>query len=470
MKAVDRKIIELARNYMACQDAGQAESLRGELDAWEGDFEEVIATLDPPTSVEPETGWMKERSFQKPGLAERYPAQELGLFVPPDYDPEKAYGVLIHLHGGGRGAQTKGIVKSFVENYGMRDLWEESGRIVVLPSALPHPNCFARWNLPQVDDYISAIIEELAHYYTIDFNNIILSGSSMGGYGVNHLVQRMGDRFASCLSSASSWDMAYWASVKGTPFWIMQGVNDAVLYRRRHGTDIGFARLAKMRLDQAGVENYYREHSGGHPMADGRWIYREWLKWADKRRRDPCFPHVVAVTPRGLTQWIDYRRHKIPLAAGQNSIDFHELQEAPHARWVSIDGIGDETIMYDMVTMTDVADDSEEDWSNLTVKLRRKHISGGIVEAVIRDDKAIEVMARNVTGFTVWLHPEMVDFNDVRIIVRGEDVHRGPVKPSLATLLDSYQRRRDRGLLYPAKVQIKARESWNTKDHVKLRA
>ena len=63
----------------------------------------------------------------------------------------------------------------------------------------------------------------------------------------------------------------------------------------------------------------------------------------------------------------------------------------------------------------------------------------------------------------------MVDFKKVRIIINGKERHNGAVKPSLATLLESYQRRRDWGLLYPAKLTFEADESWKTLDQLKIR-
>ena len=80
------------------------------------------------------------------------------------------------------------------------------------------------------------VIEEVMQAYHIDPDRVYLAGTSMGGIGVNHLAQRMPDRFAGVLSAASSWDIAFWPCLMGTSVWILQGVNDAVMFRRRHGT------------------------------------------------------------------------------------------------------------------------------------------------------------------------------------------------------------------------------------------
>jgi hypothetical protein len=292
----------------------------------------------------------------------------------------------------------------------------------------------------------------------------------MGGQGANHIAHRFADRLASVLSSGSSWDIAYWPCLKGCTMWMLQGINDAVMFKRRHGTVIDFTRLAKRRLEEAGIEHFYCEHSGGHNLSDAgcRMFIRDWLKWSNDKRRDPFYPHVVATTPRGLTPWIDYHRHKTPLASSQNYIDFHEISEAPHARWVTIDELDDETIIFDMVTMSECQDYNEADWNNFELKLKRKHIPGGIVEAFIRDDKVIEVSVQNVRKFSLWLHPAMLDLNNVKILLEGVEKFSGKLRPSLSTMLDSYKRRRDWGLLYPVKVTIDAGDMCQTVNQIEI--
>ena len=80
-------------------------------------------------------------------------------------------------------------------------------------------------------------------------------------------------------------------------------------------------------------------------------------------------------------------------------------------------------------------------------------------------------MARSIVK-TARAYPaadtEMVDLDDVRVLVRGQERFRGPVQPSLVTLLDSYLRRRDWGLLYPAKITITDDATWESRDQLKL--
>ncbi len=68
------------------------------------------------------------------------------------------------------------------------------------------------------------------------------------------------------------------------------------------------------------------------------------------------------------------------------------------------------------------------------------------------------VTTRNVARFTVWLHPHMVDVSQpVTIVVDGKVRFQGRIAPSLATALESHERRFDWGLIYPMKVVVDLR-------------
>lgn len=459
--------VDKARAFLETEDKAESIKLEKALNGYTGNMDAAVAALKPRRPARVKTGWLKDRGFESKTFADKYPGELLPVYVPENYNPKKAYGVVLFLHGGGRG-QPRTSGQKVMEGYGINDLLEASGRIVCFPCSPHNTKSFASWNLPEVDEYLADVIEELEHFYNIDPNNIILGGHSMGGMGAYHIAHRMPDRFASVLVSAGSWDFAYWPCLTGTTLWISQGVNDAIMFKRRHGTDVEFARLAKMRLDQAGVDNVFRQHSGCHDVRDARHIIREWLQWSADRRRDPFYPHVVEVTPRGMTPWIDFHRHKLPMANCQNWIDFHEIPEAPHCRWVTIEETFEDTILFDAVEMTDCRDDCEQDWNDFELKLKRKHVTGAIAEVFVRDDKVIEVTPRNASKLSLWLHPDMVDLSNVTVLARGQQRHSGPVAAGFGTLVASYKRRRDWGLLYPARVTLEADDTWGVKDQLNV--
>jgi len=454
------RIVAAAKEYLDAGGERERVALRPALEAFEGDLEAVIRAVKPAPPPKPGTGWMIERPFTSPRLAGKHPRQPFMLYVPPDYDASRPRGLALWLHGGSRefGPRLDDLHK---DDPGANAAFEQSGRIVCYPLAPPDSTCWSRWQLPEADAYLADVIEEIGFHYAIDPDDMILAGHSMGGMGAYHMAHRFSDRFTSFLAAAGHWDFACWRALTGSAMWLCQAVNDTILFSRHHGTDIEFARLARRRLEESGIPCFYREHLGCHNnMSEAIWVLREWLDWSRDRRRDPFYPHVVAVSPRGLSSRTDWRRHKVPLAAHENYTDFHSISAAPHARWVTIDGLGEGTMIFDMVTMSEVRLDVEEDWNNFGLKLKRKHVPAGAVEARLNPDGSIDVTPHNVTGFTLWLSPKMVDLSRVLVRVRGVERFRGAVRPSLATLLDSYLRRRDWGLLYPAKVSIGDDGTW----------
>jgi hypothetical protein len=82
-------------------------------------------------------------------------------------------------------------------------------------------------------------------------------------------------------------------------------------------------------------------------------------------------------------------------------------------------------------------------------------VPAGIVEAVNRQNNYFECFAKNVKAFTIWLHPAMADFSKpLRVSVNGQVQEFKNLSPSLLTAVQSYERRKDRGLIYPCRIDI----------------
>ncbi len=92
------------------------------------------------------------------------------VYVPEDYDPMQEYPLLIYLHGSGQD-DTALFSTDFIRQ----------GFIVLAPNGRGTSNCFA--TMESQKDIMEAI-SDVKQNYNIDDENIILSGFSMGGYGV----------------------------------------------------------------------------------------------------------------------------------------------------------------------------------------------------------------------------------------------------------------------------------------------
>ncbi|MBT3291414.1 MAG: hypothetical protein HN380_28985, partial [Victivallales bacterium] len=96
-----------------------------------------------------------------------------------------------------------------------------------------------------------------------------------------------------------------------------------------------------------------------------------------------------------------------------------------------------------------------ENWENWALKHARQERPGAMADATNLGGNRFEVTTRNVRRFAIWLHPQMVDLSKpVRVRVNGAPALEQLVQPSAVTALASYERRRDWGLVYPARMEV----------------
>jgi hypothetical protein len=297
--------------------------------------------------------------------------------------------------------------------------------------------------VPEAEEYVAAVIDECVYRYNIDTNRVVLGGISMGAYGAYDLCQRLADRIAGGLLWAGKWHACDWRAMVGTPAFIVHGARDAVPNAdgesnpRPRWTDVFYAREAHRLLTAAGVEHEYCEHGGGHFPYDAVDCLSRFVQWMATQRRDPYYPRVVAVTPRG---W-----------------DAGVAQPVPHHRWVSIGEIGDGEVTVDSIVETGPArvwGDSAEQFRAQGFQRERIGVRGGVLDARYVGDNEFEVATENVRRLALWLHPRMVDFaRPVGVTTDGaRRLHM--VMPSLLDTVRSCERRRDWGLIYHAELQL----------------
>lgn len=429
--------LRLARDYLDCDDPDRRGDLAGPLAEHDGQIGAVVARLAERRYEPVEPGYHPAEHFRDPGLREAYPDDLLYFTVPRSYRPDRPGGLIVFLHGGGR-TSSRRAPRYFMnfpddeddDSSQLGDLFDGTGMVAVGPSAPWDEESAYRWCLPEADDYLAAVIRESSLRFHIDPDRVFLVGHSMGGFGAYHHIQRQPDRFAAVVSNAGSWSLAHWPATRGTRLCIIHGTHDAQRGQRWHYTDIEFARWTDKLLSRLELDYVYLEHDGEHGMAAGRPHLARFFESTADLRRDPCAPHVVLASPVGFRSWYCF--------------------PVEHNRWLTLDEAAEGELTYDRLVEND-ADDFDE-WR---LTYRREWRPGASIEARLQGRNTITVTTCNVARFTIWLRPEMVDLErKVRIVVDGTCRFRGRVKPSLATALDSYRRRGDWGLIYPARVEI----------------
>ena len=182
------------------------------------------------------------------------------VYVPEDYDPARAYPLVMALHGG--------------SGHGRLFLWswlrEARGRgvILVAPTAMGDT-----WSLmePDVDSaHLAQVLEEIAQRWGVDRTRLLLTGMSDGGTFT--LLSGLDDQspFTHLAPVAASFHpllltMAAPRRVTGLPVYLVHGALDWMF-------PVSIARTAQRALTAAGARVTYREIadlSHAYPREEG---------------------------------------------------------------------------------------------------------------------------------------------------------------------------------------------------------
>ncbi len=157
---LDFHITELAAELAALKPYETASALRKRIGVLASLFETLRSGEDPLAG---RTGTYR-RAYRADG--ELFP---YSIHLPADWSPDKTYPLLVFLHGSGQ------------DDRALETNPNPDGFIVVAPNGRDVSNCFATREA-QLD--IRRAIEDVAANFNVDPRHVILSGFSMGGYGV----------------------------------------------------------------------------------------------------------------------------------------------------------------------------------------------------------------------------------------------------------------------------------------------
>ncbi len=432
MPEIDNAVRELIRAYLY-DPAADREAILGDLPEGVGKPAALLHSCLQRAHERREAGVHFGESFEMPHLQARYPDEELNFLVPESYDPATPTGLMVLLHGGGSGSPRdagRDWLQSGDGGYHFHDTLAEMPCITVAPGNL-QLETHKRWSNPTSDAYVLGVIEEACCRYNIDPDRVCIGGQSMGGFGAFHIVQTLGDRFATVGCHAGAWYWGFWEGMRGTDFYLMQGINDFIPGERPRFTEVAFARMASACLSGFHIPHTYDEHQGTHSFTDppARESFLGFLDHARDRRRE-AFPTEIATCS-----------HK----------GAFRLYDSPHWFWLSVGRTHYGTFEIDHLEPTE----SLPSYCTTDFRHYTARVPGGMVHATNEGDNCIAIRAHNVDELTVWLNGKMVDFvRPVRVTINGEVVHDDVPQPSLKTLLQSFDRRRDPGMLFPARLDF----------------
>jgi poly(3-hydroxybutyrate) depolymerase len=439
VRALDQEAaVKLGREYLASPSRAERRKIEVQLRDYTGDIEPVLAKLGAQTYRPVKDGYHAEEHFASAELRKNHREDLLYFVVPPSYRPDRPSGLIVFMHGGGKHTSRRAPQATLrfpdadTPRYSSRsgDLFAATGMITVGPSAPWNEESYHRWCLREADEYLADVILECKSRFNIDPDRVFLLGHSMGGFGAYHQILRQPDRFAAVVANSGSWSLAYWPAIRGTPLCFINGVHDARKGVRWHYTDVEYGRWTDAILNREKLDHVYLEHDGNHGIGYGREKIAQFFASAGTLRRDPYYPHVALASPAGFS----------------GSCSF----AVAHNRWLTLNQAGQGDVQYD-----ELVSHSTGDFDSWSLEHRTRKHPGATIEAINQGNNTIAVSTQNVEQFTIWLHPRMVDFSRrVRILVDGKVQFDGRAKASLVTALESYERRQDWGMIYPAKVEV----------------
>lgn len=182
--------------------------------------------------------------------------QGYAIYTPPNYDPKRAYPVMLALHGGSaNGNLFLGVVLGNNMNWKEYDqhLWDDftprysPDWIVVAPDGFGQ----VMWRFMGEQDVLD-VLDDVKRHYNVDDDRVVLAGLSNGGVGAYNLGMRHAWRFSAVLAIA------------GAPSWQQYAGGSIDAEQAR-----GLAPLSAMSLAENAINTdfrYYHGHVDPGPM------------------------------------------------------------------------------------------------------------------------------------------------------------------------------------------------------------
>lgn len=320
--------------------------------------------------------------------------------VPLTYQPSKAYGLVVCLHGAGFTGE------AYLER------WESRlghDYLLVCPT-FPAGAWFTR----RAEDLVLTLLELVQAKYHVDPDRIFLTGMSNGGIGTWLIGMHHAPRFAGLAPMASGLDdvlMPFLANLRSTPVYIIHGAKDQVM-------PVELSRTIERELEAIGYPHVYREHQREHPMAGGHFFPRDELPdlvtWLNAQRRNPVPARITVVREASHFQ-----------SFGWGRIDATDAIAA---------------FSEDLVSKRD----------ELTKKKRYARL-----DAEVQAPNRIEVETGLVRRYTLFLNEQLVDFSKPVTVVTNKQVSfEGMLTPAVETLLRQARLRQDPRQLFPVQLVI----------------
>jgi predicted peptidase len=199
------------------------------------------------------------------------------LFVPHDYKGEKAYPLILFLHGSGETFDGKNEGKQAEVGIGKAVKKEAK----TFPAFVLMPQAQKRsWQADGEDAQRALdILKSVEKDYKIDDKRLYLTGLSMGGYGTWSLAAKYPEKWAAIVPICGGGNVKDAEKIKAIPCWCFHGDADK-------SVSVDKSRAMVKALTEAGGEPKYDEYPGvGHNSWDKAYATKELYEWLFKQQK-----------------------------------------------------------------------------------------------------------------------------------------------------------------------------------------
>lgn len=187
--------------------------------------------------------------------------------------PNKAFGLLLFLHGGGDAGKALNELK---EN-GPPKMMEEGYPFPFLVLAPQNPYKKKWWDVRAVNQLLDSIVKN----NRVDKQRIYLTGMSRGGNAAWEMAVQYPDKFAALavVCGMAPTPYAHWLNKK-TPIWVFHGVEDEVI-------PVSESDAMVNKLRGLGFDITYDRYEGvGHNSWEKAYANDELYLWLAKQKKD----------------------------------------------------------------------------------------------------------------------------------------------------------------------------------------
>lgn len=377
-----------------------------------------LVTLVPPADPYPLDKLGDEPLKMSVSLADGEGSKYL-LKLPPEYNHNRPYPVLIALHGAREKAET------------LLSRWEEQaarhGFILAVPTwsrALKPSYGYSAAEHAVVLD----TLRDLRRRFQVDSDRVFLFGWEQGATMAFDVGMAHPGLFAGVLpmnGSVRYYPQRYWSNAQYLPFYVVEGESN--------GGNIKMTRALFKEWNRGHYPSIYIEYKG----RGSTWFSAE-------------IPHMM--------NWMSRKKRHHPMkelgryhTGGREGEEFRTMRHGDNRfYWLGTEEVHDRYL-------NDVGS-----WRHTTrpATLQANISVGNVLEkGKARVWTGLHVRTRGVKQVTVWLGPGMIDFSKpLQLYVNGQQVGRSrEVQPSLETLLEGLATTGDRQRLYFAKIAVNLR-------------